>query len=135
MSLYWPDHPFRSERRRERRRLARWRGAEKAATQTLLLSHGNCLDGVTAAIVTTRALGKEGLGIAYAQPNQVKEFLAWLAAQGSGSGRTLMVADLSLQKPDLDAIVDAVGTLRRSGWSIQWREDRKSTRLNSSHRL
>ena len=122
MSLYWPDHPFRSERRRERRRLARWRGAEKAATQTLLLSHGNCLDGVTAAIVTTRALGKEGLGIAYAQPNQVKEFLAWLAAQGSGSGRTLMVADLSLQKPDLDAIVDAIGTLRRSGWSIQWRD-------------
>lgn len=121
MNLYWPEHPFRSEASRERKRLARWDAAERKATRTLLLSHGGCLDGVASAIVTLRALGQDGVGVAYAQPNQVREFLERLAPV-NGTGRKLLVADLSLQKPDFDAIVAACASLKARGWVIEWRD-------------
>jgi oligoribonuclease NrnB/cAMP/cGMP phosphodiesterase (DHH superfamily) len=121
VSLYWPDHPFRSEASRDRRRLSRWAEAEKAAARTLLLSHGNCLDGVASAIVTLRALGRDGVGVAYAQPSQVKEFLEWLVPVAA-KGRQLLIADLSLQKPEFDAVVAAAARLKANGWRIAWRD-------------
>ena len=121
MNLYWPEHPFRSEAARERKRLGRWAAAERTAQQVLLLSHGGCLDGVASAIVTLRAHGPGSVGVAYAQPNQVREFLEWLRTVPA-KARSLMVADLSLQKPDFDAIVAACRDLTAAGWTITWRD-------------
>ncbi len=121
MNLYWPEHPFRSEAARDRKRLGRWEAAERKADQVLLLSHGGCLDGVASAIVTLRARREANVGVAYAQPNQVLEFLRWLRAFAP-KRRQLLIADLSLQKPDFDAIVAACRDLAAAGWSIAWRD-------------
>ncbi|MFO1535355.1 MAG: hypothetical protein ABR586_06800 [Thermoplasmatota archaeon] len=119
-NLYWPDRPFRSQRKRRARRRARWAAAEKAAQHTLLVSHGNCLDGVGSAIVVQRTLGP-GVGAAYVQPGDMAEVLAWLAPVPA-EGRRLLVADLSLQKEQYPAIVASCRALRESGWSIEWRD-------------
>lgn len=119
-NLYWPHHPFRSGRKQEARRRARWAAAEKAAQHTLLVSHANCLDGVGAAIVTQRALGP-GVGVAYVQPGDMAEVLGWLAPIPA-QGRRLLVADLSLQREQVPAIVAACAALRAGGWRIEWRD-------------
>jgi oligoribonuclease NrnB/cAMP/cGMP phosphodiesterase (DHH superfamily) len=119
-NLYWPHRLFRSERKHEERRRARWAAAERAAEHTLLVSHGNCLDGVGAAIVTQRTLGS-GVGVAYVQPGDMAEVLAWLAPIPA-QGRRLLVADLSLQRDDYPAIVESCRALRAAGWRIEWRD-------------
>ncbi len=122
MNLYWPQRRlFRSEARRERRRKARWLAAEAKARTALVVSHGNCLDGVTAAIVTRRALG-DGVAVAYAQPGDMAAVLETLATR-PGGGRRLLVADLSLQPDQFDAIVAACAALKAGGWAaIEWRD-------------
>jgi oligoribonuclease NrnB/cAMP/cGMP phosphodiesterase (DHH superfamily) len=119
VNLYWPEHFFRSEAARGRRRLARWRRAEKAAEKVLLLSHANCLDGIGAAVVTLRSL--QGVAVAYVQPNDMAEALAFVTKSPS-RGRRVMIADRSLQREQFDAIVDACGRLKAAGWSIEWRD-------------
>ncbi|MEA3203298.1 MAG: uncharacterized protein QOI63_973 [Thermoplasmata archaeon] len=119
-NLYWPDRLLRNERKREERRRARWASAEKAAEHTLLVSHANCLDGVGSAIVTQRTLGV-GVGVAYVQPGDMAEVLAWLAPIPA-QGRRLLVADLSLQKEQYAAIVASVAALRGAGWRVEWRD-------------
>jgi oligoribonuclease NrnB/cAMP/cGMP phosphodiesterase (DHH superfamily) len=119
-NLYWPDRLFRNERKREERRRARWAAAERAAEHTLLVSHANCLDGVGSAIVTLRALG-HGVGVAYVQPGDMAEVLAWLAPLPA-QGRRLLVADLSLQKEQYASIVASCAALRAGGWRIEWRD-------------
>lgn len=122
MNLYWPKRRlFRSEDRARKRRRQRWLAAEAKAAEVLLLSHGNCLDGVGAAIVTLRALGREKVAVAYAQPGDMAEVLEVLATR-PGRGRRLLIADLSLQPDQFDAIVAACAALRTGGWSIAWRD-------------
>lgn len=122
MNLYWPQRRlFRSAARKQRRKVGRWVAAEKAARQVLLLSHGNCLDGVTAALITQRVLGQENVGVAFLQPGDMGEALQFFAAY-PGKGRRLLVADLSLQPEQFDAIVAACAQLRTGGWSIAWRD-------------
>ena len=122
MNLYWPRHRLlRSEARRTRRRRQRWLDAEAHARQVLLLSHGHCLDGVGAAVVTLRAFGTDQVGVAYLQPGDMAEALELLATR-PGNGRRLLVADLSLQPEQFDAIVAACAALRRGGWRIEWRD-------------
>lgn len=123
MNLYWPQRRlFRSEARRERRRRARWLAAEAKAKTALVLSHGNCLDGVTAALITRRVLGPDDVAVAYAQPGDMAAVLEILATR-PGNGRRLLIADLSLQPDQFDAIVAACAALRRNGWSaIEWRD-------------
>lgn len=121
MNLYWPEHPFRSEARRARRRRARWAAAERAASRVLVVSHAGCLDGIAAAVVTKRALGTDGIGVAYVQPGDMAEVLASYAST-PGNGRRLLVADLSLQPDQFDAIVAACRSLHANGWRIEWRD-------------
>jgi hypothetical protein len=120
-NLYWPEHPFRSDRQRQRRRRARWAAAERAATTALLVSHGNCLDGVGSAIVTLRTLGAGNVGVAYVHPGDMAEVLAAYSTVPAG-GRRLLIADLSLQPDQYDAIVAACARLRSNGWRIEWRD-------------
>jgi oligoribonuclease NrnB/cAMP/cGMP phosphodiesterase (DHH superfamily) len=121
VNLYWPEHPFRSEARRQRRRKARWAAAERAATKVLVISHGGCLDGIGAVVVTKRALGTDGIGVAYVHPGDMAEVLA-LYAPLAGKGRCLLIADLSLQPDQADAIAAACRALRANGWRIEWRD-------------
>jgi hypothetical protein len=122
VNLYWPrGRLFRSERRRERRRRARWDAAEARAKAALLVAHGHCLDGVGSAIVTLRALGRDQVGVAYAQPGDMADVLAHFAAK-PGRGRRFLVADLSLQPDQYDAIVEACRQLAANGWSVEWRD-------------
>ena len=121
-NLYWPKHRlFRSESRRRARRLERWRKAEAAAKQVLVVSHANCLDGVGAAIVTLRTLGADQVGVAYVQPGDMAEVLQFYTAF-AGKGRRLLVADLSLQPEQFDAIVAACRRLGKGGWLVEWRD-------------
>lgn len=87
----------------------------------LLISHGGCLDGVTSAIVTLRTKGRAQVGVAFVQPGDMADVLAFYAHKPA-NGRTLMVADLSLQKEDFEAIVAACQRLRAGGWRIEWRD-------------
>jgi oligoribonuclease NrnB/cAMP/cGMP phosphodiesterase (DHH superfamily) len=112
---------FRSERRRQRRRLARWDAADAKAKAALLVSHGNCLDGVGAAVVTLQALGRDQVGVAYVQPGDMAHVLAHFAAR-PGRGRRFLVADLSLQPEQYDAIVEACRSLATNGWTVEWRD-------------
>ena len=122
MNLYWPRHRLlRSEARRQRRRRAAWLAAEAKAKDALVVSHGGCLDGVGAAIVTLRSLGADRVGVAYAQPGDMAEALEVLATR-PGNGRRLLVADLSLQPDQYDAVVHACAALRAGGWRIEWRD-------------
>jgi oligoribonuclease NrnB/cAMP/cGMP phosphodiesterase (DHH superfamily) len=121
VNLYWPrNRLFRSKARSDRRRLARWRKAEEKGTKAVVVSHAHCLDGVTAAVITQRALG-EGVGVAYVQPNDMAEVLQHYTAY-PGKGRRLLIADLSLQRDQFDAIVAACRRLRKAGWSVEWRD-------------
>ncbi len=122
MNLYWPQRRlFRSEARNQRRRRQRWLDAEAKASEVLLLSHGNCLDGVGSAIMTLRTLGRDKVGVAYVQPGDMQHVLELLATR-PGRGRRLMVADLSLQPEQFDAIVAACAALRKGGWTLEWRD-------------
>lgn len=122
MNLYWPQgRLFRNERRRQRRRLARWDAAERHAQSALLVSHAHCLDGVGAAIVTLRSLGQDQVGVAYAQPGDMAHVLAHYA-KVPGRGRRFLVADLSLQPEQYDAIVSACAQLASNGWTVEWRD-------------
>ncbi|MCA1818496.1 MAG: hypothetical protein LC620_00325 [Halobacteriales archaeon] len=121
-NLYWPRHRLlRSDKRRAARRLGRWRDAETKAQDALVVSHGNCLDGVTSAIVTMRALGPDRVGVAYVQPGDMAEVLQFYAGS-PGRGRRLLVADLSLQPEQFDAIVAACRRLNAAGWKVEWRD-------------
>jgi len=122
VNLYWPEHRlFRSERRRQRRRVARWDRAEREAKSALLLSHAHCLDGVGAAIVTLRALGRENVGVAFVQPGDMAQVLAHFA-RVPGRGRRFLVADLSLNPEQYDAIVASCAALAANGWTVEWRD-------------
>lgn len=122
MNLYWPQRrAFRSEARKTRRREGRWLNAESKATQVLLLSHGNCLDGVGAAIITQRALGRDNVSVAYVQPGDMARVLQLLATR-PGHGRQLMIADLSLQPEHYASIVASCTTLVQNGWRLSWRD-------------
>lgn len=122
MNLYWPQHRlFRSERRKQRKRVARWDAAEKKATTALLLSHAHCLDGVGSAIVTLRTLGPDQVGVAYVQPGDMAQVLAHFA-KTPGRGRRFLIADLSLQPEQYDAIVSSCAALEANGWVLEWRD-------------
>ncbi|MHB8634028.1 MAG: hypothetical protein ACYDBQ_08700 [Thermoplasmatota archaeon] len=114
---YWPKMRLpKSQRRRAAKRLRRWISAERQATELLVVSHAHCLDGVTSAIVALRS--RTGVGVAYAQPSEMAEVLGALATL-PGRGRTLLIADLSLQREQLGAIVAACRTLAGS-WRVEW---------------
>ncbi|HUR61094.1 MAG TPA: hypothetical protein VM286_01850 [Candidatus Thermoplasmatota archaeon] len=119
-NLYWPQRVLRSSRAKAARRLSRWEVAERLGTQAILVTHGSCLDGVGAAIVTQRALGST-VGVLYVHAGDMAEVLQWLAGKPA-QGRRLLVADLSLQKDQFPAIVSACSALRASGWRIEWRD-------------
>jgi oligoribonuclease NrnB/cAMP/cGMP phosphodiesterase (DHH superfamily) len=122
VNLYWPERRlFRSERRKQRRRLARWDAAERKAKTTLLLSHAHCLDVVGAAIVTLRALGPDNVGVAYVQPGDMAHVLSHFS-KAPGKGRRFMVADLSLQPEQYNAIVASCAALKANGWTLEWRD-------------
>lgn len=121
VNLYWPKHRLlRSEARSARRRERRWLAAEAKATKALLLSHGNCLDGVGSAIVTQKVLGSN-VAVAYVQPGDMARVLQLLAAR-PGRGRRLLIADLSLQPEQYNDIVASCATLKANGWTIEWRD-------------
>lgn len=124
-NLHWPHIRLpRSQRQRARRRAGRWDRAERAATRALVVSHANCLDGVGSAIVAARVLGGpggEGVGIAYVQPGDMAEVLGHYAAV-PGRGRRLLVADLSMQADQLEAVTKACAALRAGGWTLEWRD-------------
>jgi oligoribonuclease NrnB/cAMP/cGMP phosphodiesterase (DHH superfamily) len=119
MNLYWPERILRSRRRSEARKRARWAEADRAATSVLVASHGHCLDGVGSALVARRTL--PGTGVAYLQPGEMAAFLEAVVAR-SGPPRRLLVADLSLQKEQYPAIVEACRRLKALGWRIEWRD-------------
>lgn len=120
-NLYWPHHLWRNPKRSQRRRLARWAAAERSARSVLVVSHSHCLDGVGAAIITMRALGRDEVGVCYVQPSEMADVLSNYA-QVPGRNRRLLVADLSLQPDQYDAIVAACGRLRAGGWKVEWRD-------------
>ena len=121
-NLYWPKwKQFRSERAR---RAAFERGlaqAEADATEVLLVSHGHCLDGAGAAIVTLRALGRDRVGVATCQPSDMQRVLEFYAGV-PGRGRTLMVADLSMNAQQFENILAALRRLKEDGWRLEWRD-------------
>lgn len=119
-NLYWPRLGD-SRRRQDGLRRREWARAERDARTTLLISHGKCLDGVGSAIVTLRALGRDNVGVAFAQPDDMAAILKSYASV-AGRGRTLMVADLSLQKEEFAAVIAACAKLRRNGWILEWRD-------------
>ena len=122
MNLYWPEHRlFRGERRKARRRLARWDAAEARARSALVLSHAHCLDGVGSALVALRTLGRDEVGLAYVQPGDMAQVLAHFA-KVPGRGRRLLIADLSLQPEQYEAIVASCAALAAGGWRIEWRD-------------
>ncbi|MHB1262050.1 MAG: hypothetical protein ACYC2H_10085 [Thermoplasmatota archaeon] len=122
MNLYWPQKRlFRSERRKQRKRLARWDAAERKAGSALLLSHAHCLDGVGAAIVTLRSLGPENVGVAYVQPGDMAHVLSHYS-KFPGKGRRFLIADLSLQPEQYDSIVSSCALLKSNGWKLEWRD-------------
>lgn len=122
MNLYWPQRRlFRSERRKAKKRLARWDAAAARAKSVLLLSHAHCLDGVGSAIVTLRTLGRDEVGLSYVQPGDMAEVLAHYA-KVPGNGRRLLIADLSLQPEQYDSIVASVAALAGNGWTVEWRD-------------
>jgi len=71
--------------------------------------------------VTLRALGTDRVGVAYVQPGDMAEVLGHFA-DTPGKGRRFLVADLSLQPDQFDAIVAACRRLRENGWRIEWRD-------------
>lgn len=115
---FWPKKRLRRGSGNERRRAA-WNEGLAAATRCAVLSHGHCLDGVASVIVARRRL--EGVGTLYAQPSHVLAALE-LVADTPADGRTLLIADLSMQKPDFDAVVAACARAREAGWQIEWRD-------------
>ncbi|HUR25826.1 MAG TPA: hypothetical protein VM327_07430 [Candidatus Thermoplasmatota archaeon] len=122
MNLYWPQRRlFRSEKRKQRKRLARWAAAERRAVTTLLVSHAHCLDGVGSAIVTLRSLGRANVGVVYVQPGDMAHVLSHFA-KVPGRGRSFFVADLSLQPEQYEGIVSACAALEENGWKVQWRD-------------
>ncbi|MFA5943670.1 MAG: hypothetical protein WC876_04295 [Candidatus Thermoplasmatota archaeon] len=122
MNLYWPEHRlFRSERRKQRKRLARWDAAERKAKAALLLSHAHCLDGVGSAIVTQRILGEDNVGVAYVQPGDMAHVLSHFT-KTHGRGRRFLIADLSLQPEQYDSIVASCAALHANGWALEWRD-------------
>lgn len=95
--------------------------AEAEAQRILVISHGHCLDGVGSVIVTLRALGTDGVGVAYVQPSDMTRVLGWLR-DTPGRGRRLLIADLSLDPDDFDEIVEDCRRLTRNGWTVEWRD-------------
>lgn len=95
--------------------------AEQAAERVLVVSHGHCLDGVGSVIVTLRALGTDGVGVAYVQPSDMTRVLRWLR-DIPGRGRRLLIADLSLDPDDYDEIVEDCRRLAAGGWHVEWRD-------------
>ncbi len=122
MNLYWPHkNHFRSPEAKRERRLAKWRQAEAAAKDVLVVSHGNCLDGVTSAVIAQRVLGPDRVGVAYAQPDRMLDTLRFFS-RFDGNGRTFMVADLSLNPDQYDGIVNACRAMAEKGWRLEWRD-------------
>lgn len=119
--LYRPKK--RSPTRKERRRKLEDKiaTADHAGREVVLLSHGHCLDGVGSAIMVLRALGTDGVGIAYIQPSAVAEALELLTTVPSRD-RKLLIADLSLDPEHYDDIVATCAALHEGGWHIEWRD-------------
>ncbi len=115
--LYKPRRR-KSARAKRKRFLERLAAADRAAQTHLVLSHGHCLDGTGSVIVARHAFG-DGVGVLYIQPNQVLHTLRDVQDLESRD-RTLIIADLSLDPNDYDAIVDACRGLRELGWTIEW---------------
>ncbi len=119
-NLYRPGrHP--SRRRIRKKRLAAWRAADAQAKAALVVSHADCLDGVGSAAVALRALGPDQSGVVYAHPDGIPEVLEHFAAV-PGRGRRMLVTDLSLQRPDLEPIVQACHHLQEADWKVEWRD-------------
>lgn len=115
--LYKPRKRL-SAKKKQRRFQERLAKADAAATTHFMLSHGHCLDGTGSVIVAKRAFG-DGVGVLYIQPSHVLENLRRVA-ELDARGRTLIVADLSLDPRDYDAIVAACAKLHGAGWTIEW---------------
>ncbi|MGB0652506.1 MAG: hypothetical protein ACPGQL_04840 [Thermoplasmatota archaeon] len=121
-NLYWPHKDqFRSREKKTARRLQAWQAAERAATKHLVFSHAFCLDGVGSAVVALRALGPEGVGVAYCQPDKMVKALRFVA-EHPGRGRSLLVADLSFNPQHFDDLVEAAAAVKAAGWRIEWRD-------------
>lgn len=91
------------------------------ARDALIVSHGHCLDGTGSVIVTLRKISPDRVGVLYAQPGQLAQVLHEIG-QEPGQGRTLHIADLSLNPRQADAILDSCRRLKAHGWRIEWRD-------------
>lgn len=121
-NLYWPGvSQWLGVGPRQRRFLRLLDQAEQAAREVLLVSHGGCLDGAGATIVTLRALGADRVGVATCQPSDMQQVLEHYA-KVPAKGRTLMIADLSLNQQQFEAIAGACRRLKEQGWRIEWRD-------------
>lgn len=116
--LYRPKRRSRDDRETLEERL---RAAESVATRALVLSHGHCLDGVGSVVVALRALGTDGVGVAYLQPGHMARALD-LLVRFPGRGRRLLIADLSVNPDQFDEVVDACVRLDEQDWIIEWRD-------------
>ncbi len=117
-NLYWPKKRLLGGKKRSKaRRDNAWKKAIQEAPQTLVLSHGFCLDGVTSAIIALRKL--DGVRVAYCQPSHIAKVLRMVAAT-PGNDRQLLITDLSMQTRDYDDIVQALADVKTAGWKTTW---------------
>lgn len=112
---------FRSPEQKRARFEARLRRADAAATKVLQITHGHCLDGSGAVVMTKRKFGSDVVGVASVQPSDMKRVLEFYA-DVPAHGRQMQITDLSLNPDQLPAIISACRRLRDGGWRIEWRD-------------
>lgn len=110
---------FRSQKKRRARTAAKLAKAERDAINVLQITHGGCLDGAGAVVMTKRHF--DGVGVAYAHPGDMARILDNYA-QIPGRGRQMEITDLSLNPDKFDAVVAACKRLKENDWRVAWRD-------------
>lgn len=104
----------------ERRREARVDDAVAACRDVLVVSHKKCLDGVGSYLVHALAMDVPP-PVVYGYPGDIPLILERVA-RNPGSGRTLSINDLSLDRDQVDETLAALDNVDAAGWNVVWRD-------------
>ena len=122
MNLYWPKRSmFRSSAAKRKRFEAKLERAEREAKEVLQITHGHCLDGAGAVVMTMRKFGADVVGVAGVMPSDMRRVLQFYTRY-EAHGRQMQITDLSLNPDQFDEIVAACHALKANGWHIEWRD-------------